>query len=341
MAGKLDERKEDRLNPIRGKKVLITGGAGFIGSTTADLLLEAGAAEVRVLDNLVRGSHANLESARNLGRLVMIEGDIRDAELVDEAVAGVDYVVHQAALRITRCAEAPREAVDVLIGGTGHVLESAVRHGIRKVVAASSASVYGDCSYLPMDEVHPFNNRTLYGAGKIANEQMLRAYNEMFKLPYVAFRYFNVYGPRMDLDGVYTEVLIRWMDAIDAGQRPKIFGDGSQSMDFVFVEDVARANVMGLLSEVSDDVFNVGTGVQTTLRELCHMLLKVTGSDLQPEYFPPRAVNNVQHRRASTAKAEEMLGFTAKVNLENGLSSLVGWRNDVRQNQIAMAGGSR
>ena len=186
--------------------------------------------------------------------MVIIEGDIRDADAVDSAVDGVDYVFHQAALRITRCAEAPREAVQVLIDGTSNVLESAVRHKVKKVVAASSASVYGDPSYLPMDENHPFNNRTLYGAGKIANEQMLRAYYEMFKLPYVAFRYFNIYGPRMDIDGVYTEVLIRWMDAIDAGQSPKIFGDGSQSMDFVYVEDVARANVAGLVADVTDEV---------------------------------------------------------------------------------------
>ena len=329
------------MNPIDGKKVLITGGAGFIGSTTADLLLKAGAAEVRILDNLVRGNMDNLECARKRGGLVMVEGDICNARIVDQAVEGVDYVVHQAALRITRCADEPAEAINVLIGGMSNVLESAVRHGVKKIVAASSASVYGNCSYLPMDEVHPFNNRTLYGAGKIANEQMLRAYNEMFKLPYVAFRYFNVYGPRMDLDGVYTEVLIRWTDAIESGQRPKIFGDGLQSMDFVYVEDVARANVAGLLSEVSDEVFNVGTGVQTTLRELCHMLLKVTGSALQPEYLAPRAVNNVQHRRASTDKAEKVLGFTAQVQLEEGLTALLEWRDQVRQNLSVAAGGAR
>ena len=228
---------------------------------------------------------------------------------VDSAVEGVDYVFHQAALRITRCAEAPREAVQVLMDGTSNVLESAVRHKVKKIVAASSASVYGDPSYLPMDENHPFNNRTLYGAGKIANEQMLRAYYEMFNLPYVAFRYFNIYGPRMDIDGVYTEVLIRWMDAIEAGQSPKIFGDGSQSMDFVYMEDVARANVAGLVADVTDEVFNVGMGVQTTLNELCHLLLKITGSQLKPEYHEARKVNNVQARRATTEKAEKMLGL--------------------------------
>ncbi len=329
------------MNRIDGAKILITGGAGFVGSTTADQLLQAGAAEVRVLDNFVRGNVRNLETAERTGRLVCLEGDIRDAAAVDAATQGVDYVIHQAALRITRCAEAPREAVEVLMDGTSHVLESAVRHNVRKIVAASSASVYGNPSYLPMDEEHPFNNRTLYGAGKIANEQMLRSYFDMFGLPYVAFRYFNVFGPRMDIDGVYTEVLIRWMDAIDAGQAPKIFGDGSQSMDFVYVEDVARANVAGLAADVTDEVFNVGTGVQTTLLELCHLLLKVYASRLEPEFHEARKVNNVQARRAATNKAETMLNFRASVNLETGLRALIKWRDQTRSVTAAMAGGVR
>jgi UDP-glucose 4-epimerase len=329
------------MNPIQGTKILITGGAGFVGSTTADQLLDAGAAEVRILDNFVRGNMRNLESAKKKGDVVVIEGDIRDADTVDSAVQGVDYVFHQAALRITRCAEAPREAVQVLIDGTSNVLESAVRHKVKKIVAASSASVYGDPSYLPMDENHPFNNRTLYGAGKIANEQMLRAYYEMFKLPYVAFRYFNIYGPRMDIDGVYTEVLIRWMDAIEAGQPPKIFGDGLQSMDFVYVEDVARANVAGLVADATDEVFNVGMGVETTLNELCRMLLKVSGSNLKPEYHEARKVNNVRARRATTEKAEKMLGFKADVDLETGLKLLIEWREQTRSEVASAVGGAR
>ncbi|MBB5329976.1 NAD-dependent epimerase/dehydratase family protein [Tunturiibacter gelidoferens] len=329
------------MNPIQGTKILITGGAGFVGSTTADQLLDAGAAEVRILDNLVRGNMRNLESAKKKGDVVVIEGDIRDTDAVDNAVEGVDYVFHQAALRITRCAEAPREAIQVLIDGTSNVLESAVRHKVKKIVAASSASVYGDPSYLPMDENHPFNNRTLYGAGKIANEQMLRAYYEMFKLPYVAFRYFNIYGPRMDIDGVYTEVLIRWMDAIEAGQPPKIFGDGLQSMDFVYVEDVARANVAGLVADATDEVFNVGMGVETTLNTLCHMLLKVSGSNLKPEYHEARKVNNVRARRATTEKAEKMLGFKANVDLEAGLKLLIEWREQTRSELASAVGGTR
>ncbi len=329
------------MNPIQGSKILITGGAGFIGSTVADQLLEAGAAEVRVLDNFVRGNRRNLEHAASIGNLVVIEGDVRDADSVDDAVWGMDYVIHQAALRITRCAEAPREGIEVLVNGTLNVLESAVRHKIKKIVAASSASVYGDPVYLPMDEAHPFNNRTLYGAAKIANEQMLRAYNEMHGIPYVALRYFNVYGPRMDLDGVYTEVMVRWMDAIQSGKPPKIFGDGSQSMDFVYVEDVARANVAALVSDVSDEAFNVGTGVQTNLKQLSELLLKAYGSLLTPEHLPARAVNNVQARRAQVEKAERLLGFKANIDLSTGLQSLVKWRDEARADAVVTAGGGR
>lgn len=315
------------MNQLSGRRFLITGGAGFVGSTIADQLLEAGAAEIRIIDNFVRGSWSNVKPALDSGRVKVIDGDVRDAELVDELTEGVDYVFHQAALRITRCAEAPREAVDVLMTGTLNVLEAAVRHKVKKIVAASSASVYGEPSYLPMDEAHPFNNRTMYGAGKIANEQMLRAYYTTSGLPYAALRYFNVYGPRMDLTGVYTEVLIRWLEAIEAGRPPLIFGDGEQSMDFVFVADVARANLLALESDVTDEVFNVGTGVQTTLNQLCAALLKLSGSSLKPEYRPARTVANVSRRRSSIEKAEQLLGFRAGVNLEEGLRRLIEWRD--------------
>lgn len=314
------------MHQIADRRFLVTGGAGFIGSHIVDDLLERGAAEVRVLDNFVRGSWSNLEKAQASGRVEVVNGDVRDADLVDRLTAGTDYVIHQAALRITRCAEAPREAVEVLIGGMLNVLESAVKHKVRKVVAASSASVYGDPSYLPMDEAHPFNNRTLYGAGKIANEQMLRAFNEQYGLEYVAFRYFNVYGPRMDLTGVYTEVLVRWIDAIESGNPPLIFGDGLQSMDFVFVSDVARANTIAVESNVSDEFFNVGTGRQTNLNELCTEVLRVTGSRQQPEYRAPRTVANVRSRKAAIEKAERMLGFRSTVTLEEGLRRFIEWR---------------
>jgi UDP-glucose 4-epimerase len=187
-----------------------------------------------------------------------------------------------------------------------------------------------------MDENHPFNNRTLYGAGKIANEQMLRAFYTMHGLPYIAFRYFNVYGPRMDITGVYTEVLVRWLDSIESNQPPLIFGDGNQSMDFVFVADVARANILAARSTVADEVFNVGSGTQTTLNELCDLLLALTGSSLRPEYRAARNVGNVQQRRAAVDKAANLLNFRAAVSLADGLRELIAWRQRVKEASVAM-----
>jgi UDP-glucose 4-epimerase len=315
------------MDGLKGACCLVTGGAGFVGSTIVDQLVLAGAGEVRILDNLVRGSWSNLSWARRQPGVTVIEGDIRDAALVDEATLGVDYVFHQAALRITRCAEAPREAVEVLIDGTFNLLEAALRYKVRKVIAASSASVYGEPSYLPIDEGHPFNNTTIYGAGKIALEQILRALHNTSGLQYVALRPFNIYGPRMDMAGVYTEVLIRWLDAIDNNTSPLIFGDGSQSMDFVYVEDVAHANLLAAQCDIVDDVFNVGSGTQTSLNELCMLVLKLTGSSQRPEYRPARSVGNVQRRRAAIEKADRLLGFRPTVSLEQGLRELLNWRH--------------
>jgi UDP-glucose 4-epimerase len=325
------------MNNLAGARFCVTGGAGFVGSAIVDQLIDAGAAEVRIVDNFVRGNWNNLAWAMEQPGVSVIEGDIRDKETVDQAIAGVDYVFHQAALRITRCAEAPREAVEVLIDGTMNVLESCLEHKVRKVVAASSASVYGEPSYLPIDEAHPFNNRTMYGAGKIALEQMLRALNTTSGLQYVALRYFNIYGPRMDLTGVYTEVLIRWLDAIEANTPPLIFGDGTQAMDFVYVDDVARANLLAAQSNVTDEVFNIGTGIQTSLLELCNILLKLKGSGLLPEYRAPRAVNHVQVRRAAVERAAAMLNFQSAVHLEQGLQELLRWRHSLRANSVAVA----
>jgi UDP-glucose 4-epimerase len=244
---------------------------------------------------------------------------------------GVDIVFHQAALRITQCAEEPRLAVEVLVDGTLNVLEEAVRAGVKKVIAASSASVYGMAEEFPTTEQHhPYNNRTLYGAAKTFNEGLLRSFHDMYGLDYVALRYFNVYGPRMDVYGVYTEVLIRWMERIAAGQPPLIFGDGNQTMDFVYIEDIARANILAAKVMVTDEVFNVASGTETSLNELAHSLLGVMGSDLQPEYGPERKVNPVPRRLADTKKARQLLEFEARVPLEVGLRRLVAWWREER-----------
>jgi UDP-glucose 4-epimerase len=315
---------------LRGKVALITGGCGLIGSTIADLLLrDERIRKVIVIDNLSRGAILNLEEARTLGEVELVQKDIRTPSEIRPHFDGVDVVFHQAAIRITACAEKPRECLEVLIDGTFNVLEACVAAGVKKVVAASSASIYGAASLFPTEEDHhPYGNRTLYGAAKIANEGMLRAFHEMYGLPYVALRYFNVYGPRMDVFGKYTEVLIRWLDCLDRGERPKIFGDGKTSMDFVFSEDIARANVLAARSDLSDEVFNVASGTETTLLELLEALLRVTGrEDVEPEFLPERAVNPVPRRLADVSKAAAKLGFHARVGLEEGLRRLVEWRS--------------
>ncbi|HZY86052.1 MAG TPA: NAD-dependent epimerase/dehydratase family protein, partial [Gemmataceae bacterium] len=251
---------------LEGATVLVTGGAGLVGSHVIDQLVGLGAGEIRVLDNLTRGSRKNLAAAEARRPLVFIEADVRDRSAVRAAVVGCDYVFHQAAIRITRCAEQPRECLEVLVGGTFNVFEAAVQEKVKKVVYASSASVYGAAEEFPTGEWHhPYNNRTLYGAAKAMNEGIARSFHDMYGLPSVGLRYFNVYGPRMDMTGAYTEVFIRWLDCIDAGAPPQVHGDGSASMDFVYVEDVARANVLALRAEREDAVYNVASGTETTL----------------------------------------------------------------------------
>ena len=312
---------------LKNSRVLITGGAGLVGSHIADLLVAEGASEIVVLDNFVRGRRENLAQAASGGRVTIVEGDIRDAKLLSEVMLGIDVLFHQAAIRITQCAEDPRLALDVLATGTFNVLEAAVNAKVKKVVAASSASVYGMADQFPTAETHhPYNNRTLYGAAKVFNEGLLRSFNEMFGLPYIGLRYFNVYGPRMDIYGAYTEVLIRWMERIEAGQPPLIFGDGEQTMDFVYIEDIARANIAAAKSPVTDDVFNVASGTETSLNELALALARVMGSGLTPRYGPERKVNPVPRRLASTEKARQLLGFETTIGLNEGLRRLVEWR---------------
>jgi nucleoside-diphosphate-sugar epimerase len=311
---------------MRGERALITGGAGAVGSNIADQLVRAGASEIVVLDNFVRGRRENLAWALANGPVRVIEGDVRDRELVAELTRGIDVVFHQAALRITQCAAEPRLGLEVMVDGTYNVIDSALHEGVRRIVAASSASVYGLAESFPTSELHhPYANDTLYGAAKTFNEGLLRSFHAMQDLDYVALRYFNVYGPRMDIHGVYTEVLVRWMERIEAGESPLILGDGSQTMDFIYIDDVARSNLLAAAIDSTDVVFNVASGTETSLLELAQLLIEVMGSDASIEYGPERSVNKVPRRLADTRRARELLGFEAEVDLEEGLRRLVDW----------------
>lgn len=319
------------MTALQGADILVTGGAGTIGSTIIDQLLDAGASHIDVLDNLVRGRLANLEGALASGRVTLVEGDLRDRDLVHDVTRGKDIVFHEAAIRITQCAEEPRLALEVLVDGSFTVYEAAVEHGVDKLITASSASVYGLAEEFPTGERHHHhNNDTFYGAAKSFNEGMLRSFRAMNGLDYVALRYFNVYGPRMDVHGLYTEVLVRWMERIADGRPPLIFGDGLQTMDFVVASDVARANILAASSDINEGVYNVASGVETSLLGLAEALLAAMDSDLPVEHGPERAVNGVTRRLADTTAAARDLGFTAEVPLEQGLRDLVAWWRPLR-----------
>lgn len=308
------------------KRALVTGGAGLIGSHITDRLVAEGFDEIVILDNLTRGRRQNLESSLASGKVTIVEGDIRDAELVSRAMQGIDIVFHEAAIRITHCAEDPRLAHDVLATGTFNVLEAAVAAKVQRVVSASSASIYGQAEDFPTKESHHgYGNRTIYGATKSYGEGLLRSFYEMYGLNYIALRYFNVYGPRMDAFGVYTEVMIRWMERLSKGQPCLILGDGAQTMDFIFVADIARANLRAAMSSATDEVLNVASGTETSLTELATVLGRVMGVDLPPEYGPARKATPVWRRLADTTKAAGQIGFRAEVSLEDGLRQLVEW----------------
>jgi UDP-glucose 4-epimerase len=321
---------------IDGANILVTGGCGLIGSSTIDQILAGYApARIVILDNLTRGSLSNVSSALTDKRVKLVRGDIRDVDAVRDAMQGMDAVIHMAALRITACAAEPREAFEVMCAGTFNVVDEARRAGVGKIVAASSASIYGLAEEFPTrEDHHPYNDDTWYGASKIMLEGLLRSYKAMYDLPYVGLRYFNVYGPRMDIHGKYTEVLIRWMERIAAGQPPIIFGDGLQTMDFVYIDDVARATVLALASDVSGEVFNVARGEETSLRDLGETLLEIMDSDLDIEYAQERSVNPVSRRLADTSKAERLLDFHADVSLEEGLDRLVKWWHQTRAKAV-------
>jgi UDP-glucose 4-epimerase len=318
---------------IQDSRILVIGGAGFVGSHIVDQLLAEPVREIVVLDNFVRGTRKNLESSIRDPRVRVVSGSITDKELLAKLMARTDGVFHLAALWLGECVHDPRSALEVNVVGTFNVVEAAREAGVKKVVYSSSASVYGDAVFTPMTEDHPFNNRTMYGATKIAGEQFFRAIHAQHKLDYIGHRYMNIYGPRMDYKGTYVSVIMKVLDRIDQGLPPVVFGDGSQAYDFIHVTDVARANILSLKSSVTDEFFNIGMGVKTTIRELVLMLLEITGSDLQIEYRPEEQMF-VTHRVGSTGKAEQMLGFRAAVPLDQGLRSVVEWR---RQDQLALS----
>jgi UDP-glucose 4-epimerase len=319
------------MTQIEDADILVTGGAGTIGSTLVDQLLDAGAAHIDVLDNLVRGRLANLDDAVATGRVTVIDGDIRDRKVVDDVVAGKDIVFHQAAIRITQCAEEPRLALEVLVDGTFNVVEAAAAHRVKKLIAASSASVYGMAEEFPTTERHHHeNNDTLYGAAKTFNEGLIRSFRAMNGIDYVLLRYFNVYGPRMDVHGLYTEVLVRWMERIADGKSPLIFGDGQQTMDFICVPDIARANVLAAQSDIVEGTYNIASGTETSLLELAQALLRVMDSDLGVQFGPARTVNNVVRRLADITAAERDLGWRPTIDLDDGLRRLVDWWRPLR-----------
>jgi UDP-glucose 4-epimerase len=325
------------MHDLAGARIIVLGGAGFLGSHIVDALVASPAAEIVILDNFARGTRANLAAASGDPRVRIVEGSIADRALLGELFDGADYVFHLAALWLQECLHEPRRALDINVVGTYNVVEAARDGGVRRVVYSSSASVYGDAVVIPMTEDHPLNNRTMYGATKIAGEQFYRASHHQAGLDYVGLRYMNIYGPRMDYRGAYVSVIMKVLDRIEAGLPPVIFGDGSQAFDFIHVGDAALANVLALQADATDDFFNVGMGVRTTIAELVDLLLEITGSDLRPEFRPDEQML-VKHRVGSTEKAARVLGFRATIPLVDGLRSVVEWRRCDEAAALAGAG---
>ena len=313
-------------NKVKGSTILVTGGAGFIGSYVIEQLLPLQPKKIIIIDNFIRGSKENMKSFFNNPVIEFHQGDMRDTALLEKCIAGTDYVFHMAALRINACAANPRDVFDVMLKSTFEVAELCVKHKVKKVIYSSSASVYGLAQHFPTPETdNPYNNQTFYGAAKMWGEQLFRSYKFMYGLDYVALRYFNAYGPRMDTDGKYTEVMIKWLDCIRDGRNPLIYGDGSTTMDFVYVRDIAQANIAALQADVTDEAFNIGNCEETSLKQLLDVLLKVNDSTLEPEYREENSINPVSRRLADVSKAEKLLDFKPSVSLEQGMRELTEW----------------
>ena len=315
-----------------GAKILVIGGAGFIGSHVVKELLKTDVGEVIIYDNFTRGKYSNIHQYLADSRCFLYPngGDIRDIDVLDHAMQDVDAVVHLAAMWLLHCKDFPRTAFDVNLTGTFNVLEACVKNNIKRLVYSSSASVYGDAVQLPMTESHPFNNRNFYGATKIAGEAMCRAFYDRYNLSYVGLRYMNVYGPHQDQTAAYTGVIPIMLNKIDANDAPVINGDGSQAYDFIFVQDAAKCNVLALQSEMEDENYNVGTGIQTSIKELCDLILELKQSDLKVHFHPYSAEDArrlVQNRIGCPKKAEKDLGFRFHYTLRDGLMKLIQWRD--------------
>jgi UDP-glucose 4-epimerase len=310
---------------LAGSRVILIGGAGLVGSHIVDELVAEPVSEIVVFDNFVRGTRVNLAEAMKSPNVRVVEGSITDRDALRRMLDGIDGVFLLASLWLGECVNDPRAAWEINTLGTWNVIEACRAAGVKRIVFSSSASVYGNALITPMTEEHPFNNRTTYGATKIANEQMLRAMYEQHGLPYIGLRYMNIYGPRMDYQGTYVSVIMKVLDRIFAGQRPLVFGDGSQVYDFIHVRDAARANILGMQADCADEHFNVGMGVGTSINELVQLLLELTGSSLEIEYRA-EAQSFVTHRIGSVDKAERLLDFRAAIPLREGLRSVVEWR---------------
>ena len=324
---------------IDGSKVLVIGGAGFIGSFVVSELLKTNVSKVVIYDNFARGKSSNLSASLEDSRCVLYPngGDVRDIDTLNHAMEECDSVVHLAAMWLLHCKDFPRTAFHVNIEGTFNVLEACVKNKIKRLVYSSSASVYGDASEVPMTETHPFNNKNFYGATKIAGEAMCRAYHDRYGLSYVGLRYMNVYGPHQDQTAAYTGVIPIMLNKIDANEAPTINGDGTQAYDFIDVEDVARCNICALESDATDEFYNVGTGVQTSIKELCDTILDLKKSDLKVTYSPyseDDARRLVQNRIGCPKKATADLGFTYKYDLRTGLQRLIDWRETHRPEEF-------
>ena len=315
---------------LAGKKIVVIGGAGLIGSHSVDKLIQTEAREIVVYDNFARGRMTNLSGALRDPRVTIYDagGDILQTDVLNKALQGADGVFHFAALWLLQCHEFPRSAFDVNVRGTFNVLEACVASNVGRLVYSSSASVYGDAVEEPMTEDHPFNNKNFYGATKIAGEAMARAFHYRYGLNVVGLRYMNVYGPRQDYKGAYIAVIMKMLDAIDRGEGPTILGDGSEAFDFVAVDDCARANICAMKADAVDAFYNVGTGLRTSLKELAERLCHLTGCNRPIEYAPRSQATLVRNRIGSTKRAAKEIGFTANVELDEGLRRLIVWRKE-------------